>query len=449
MAKPTTLYACTNCGAQSPKWTGRCLECGKWGTLTEEAAPSAGAGKQAAPAGRAQEPVSLAGAAQETVRRLATGIGEFDRVLGGGIVPGSLVLIGGEPGIGKSTLMLQVAAGVAAVPLYISGEESAAQIKNRAERLGVAGAKLRFLAATDNDAIIATLIKEKPGVAIIDSVQMLATGLVPSEAGSVAQIRACTAQLVETAKRHGIAIIITGHITKEGTLAGPKTLEHLVDTVIYLEQQAQSDFRILRTVKNRFGSTNEVGLFEMTGRGFVEISNPGGVFLDTAHHTSGTAIGSVMEGTRPFLVELQALATKTSFGYPQRKSAGFDLNRLQILLAVLAKRANVNLATHDVHINVVGGLRVTETSLDAALVAAIISSLYDAVIPKDTLVIGEIGLGGEIRTVHKLEARLKEAAKLGFTTALVPGGSKATIKGLKAVEMKTVGEAVDWVKRLK
>lgn len=450
MAKsPATLYACTNCGAQSPKWSGRCSECGKWGTLVEETAPAKGAATTAAPLGRPGTPVNLAAVATDTARRLPTGIGEFDRVLGGGIVPGSLVLIGGEPGIGKSTLMLHLAAGVGVPVLYISGEESATQIKDRADRLGIGGTNLQFLSETDNDTIVATLTHLKPAIAIIDSVQMLATSAVPSEAGSVAQIRACTAQLVTAAKLHDIAIIITGHITKEGTLAGPKTLEHLVDTVVYLEQQANSDFRILRTAKNRFGSTNEVGLFEMTGAGFTEIKNPGGVFLDAAHRTSGTAVGSVMEGTRPFLIELQALATKTSFGYPQRKSAGFDLNRLQILLAVLAKRASVNVATHDVHVNVVGGLRVTETSLDAALVAAVVSSVYDTIIPKDVLIIGEVGLGGEIRGVYKLDARLKEASTLGFKTAAIPAGSKVKAEGIRLVEVKTVGEVVDWVKRMK
>lgn len=402
--------------------------------------------KPSAPSAAARTPAPLGPTTPTETARLATGIGEFDRVLGGGVVPGSVMLIGGEPGIGKSTLMLQIGAALANT-LYISGEESQSQIAGRAERLGLRADTVNFLAETDNDTICATLAKEQPAVAIIDSVQMLHTTAVASESGSVAQIRACTTQLVEIAKQHGIAIAITGHITKEGTLAGPKTLEHLVDTVIYLEQQAHSDFRLLRTIKNRFGSTNEVGLFEMTQQGFVEMKNPGGVFLDTAHHTSGTAIGSLMEGTRPFVIELQALATKTSFGYPQRKASGFDLNRLQILLAVLAKRANVNVATHDVHINVVGGLRVAETSLDAALIAAITSSLHDIVIPKNTVIIGEIGLGGEVRKVHKLDARLKEAAKLGFTTAVVPAGSKANMKELRVVAVKTVGDIVDFVKQ--
>ncbi|OGF18893.1 DNA repair protein RadA [Candidatus Falkowbacteria bacterium RIFCSPLOWO2_02_FULL_45_15] len=441
MPKLTTIYACTRCGAQSPKWSGRCLDCGAWGTMQEETIDK----KEQTPTNLQVTPAQttdLESMAAEKLERLTTGISEFDRVLGGGIVPGSLVLVGGEPGIGKSTLMLQVAASVSGA-LYVSGEESAAQIKSRLIRLQL-NSRLQFSAETNAEKIISAILKMKPPLVIIDSIQTAYSSDAPAETGSVNQIRACAAKLLQIAKENNVAIFITGHITKDGLLAGPKTLEHLVDTVIYLEQQKNKDFRILRTVKNRFGSTDEIGLFEMTGLGFKEIINSAGVFLDErANAQTGNAVSCVMEGTRPFLVEAQALATKTVFGYPQRKSAGFDLNRLQILIAVLTKRAGVNLMAQDVHINIVGGLRITETALDLAVCAAIVSSLLNQVIDAKTIILGEVGLGGEVRSVHKLEQRLAEAAKLGFNKAIIPPVN-AEAK-LELVKINNVGELVKYI----
>ncbi|PIR92845.1 DNA repair protein RadA [Candidatus Falkowbacteria bacterium CG10_big_fil_rev_8_21_14_0_10_43_10] len=460
MPKLTTIYSCSNCGAQSPKWSGRCLSCGAWGTLQEEIIDS---GKTDSKTNLQISPAKITylnSIALEKLQRLPTGIAEFDRVLGGGIVPGSLVLIGGEPGIGKSTLMLQLAASLTPTlsrkagegALYISGEESATQIKSRLARLQI-NSNLQFSSETNVEKIISAILATKPPLVIIDSIQTAYSSEVPAETGSVNQIRACAAKLLQVAKENNITIFITGHITKDGLLAGPKTLEHLVDTVIYLEQQKNKDFRILRTVKNRFGGTDEIGLFEMTGAGFKEIINPSSVFLDErANAQTGNVISCVMEGTRPFLVETQALATKTVFGYPQRKSAGFDLNRLQILIAVLTKRAGVNLMAQDVHINIVGGLKITETALDLAVCAAIISSLLNQTIDSKTIILGEVGLGGEVRNVYKLEQRLNEAAKLGFTKAIVPAYAQSataskpdSIENLNLIKVKNIVELVKYI----
>ena len=454
MSKLSNIYACVKCGAQSPKWSGRCLSCGAWGTLQEEVIDSGKSDSKTALQISPAKITDLNSIALEKLQRLPTGINEFDRVLGGGIVPGSLVLIGGEPGIGKSTLMLQIAASLTPLPpspakpgegdaFYISGEESAAQIKSRLNRLQISG-NIKFSSETNVEKIISAVLATKPPLVIIDSIQTAYSSDVPAETGSVNQIRACAVKLLQVAKENNITIFITGHITKDGLLAGPKTLEHLVDTVIYLEQQKNKDFRILRTVKNRFGSTDEIGLFEMTGAGFKEIVNPSSVFLDEQTSAqAGNVVSCIMEGTRPFLVEVQALATKTVFGYPQRKSAGFDLNRLQILIAVLTKRAGVNLMAQDVHINIVGGLKITETALDLAVCAAIISSLLNQIIDSKTIILGEIGLGGEARAVYKLEQRLQEAAKLGFTKAIIPAVNLES--KLELVKIRNVGEMVKYI----
>lgn len=383
----------------------------------------------------------------EKIKRITTGISEVDRVFGGGIVPGSLVLLSGEPGIGKSTIVVQIAdsAKSSALVLYVSGEESATQVKARLDRLGCGAKSIKFISETNVEKIMATIEYIKPALVIVDSIQTVHTSLVESEAGSVSQIRASAAQFMEAAKHNNIAFILIGHITKDGMIAGPKTLEHIVDTVIYLEAERNHGFRILRATKNRFGSVNEVGIFTMTSSGFKEVKNPAAAFLETGgEQLSGSVISCVMEGTRPFLVEIQALVTKTLFGYPQRKASGFDLNRLQILTAVLTKRAGINLTNQDVIVNVVGGLKVSDPALDLAICLAIASSLLNQTINRKTLVLGEVGLGGEIRKVGKLKERIAEAEKLGFAKAIVP---EVNVKAGK-MELEKVRSLKDVVKQI-
>jgi DNA repair protein RadA/Sms len=353
--------------------------------------------------------------------RLQTQVSEFDRVLGGGIVVGSLILLGGEPGIGKSTLVLQICDKIKSPILYVSGEESASQIKMRIDRLNLNFSNLKFLGENNMEKIVAFAIEEKPSLLIVDSIQTLYSSELPSEAGSINQVRICTVKLLEIAKKFNIPILIIGHVTKDGLVAGPKSLEHLVDAVMYLEGSSQNDFRILRCAKNRFGSTNELGVFSMTGTGLLEVKNPSELFLpQNQEPISGSCLTCVMEGVRPFLIEVQALASKTLFGYPQRKTAGFDLNRLQMLIAVLIKRANIPLVNQDVHLNVTGGLKINETGADLAVCLAIISSLKDKIIKSDTLIIGEVGLGGEIRPVSQMEKRIEEAQKMNFKNIITP-----------------------------
>lgn len=431
--KTTTIYSCSKCGAQSLKWNGRCLECGGWGTLKMETIDAKTAGREKLKTSPA-EIIDFNNVETQNFasQRIKTGISEVDRVLGGGIVPGSLILLSGEPGIGKSTIVAQIAGAVATPPptpaaerergvvIYASGEESAAQIKSRFDRLNC-GNDIKFISETNTEKIIAACEQTNPALLIVDSIQTVYSGAVESEAGSVAQIRACAVSFLEMAKHKNISVILIGHITKDGAIAGPKSLEHIVDTVIYLETENQHGLRILRATKNRFGSVNEIGVFEMTGAGFKEIKNPGAIFLETNDEKiSGSVISCVMEGTRPFLVEIQALVTKTVFGYPQRKASGFDLNRLQVLAAVLIKRAKINLTNQDIILNVVGGLKINDPALDLAICLAITSSLLNQVINRNTLVLGEVGLGGEVRNISKLEQRLKESEKLGFTKAIIP-----------------------------
>lgn len=365
--------------------------------------------------------------------RIATGIAEFDRVLGGGIVPGSLVLVGGHPGIGKSTLLLQVMAALDVSVLYISGEESAEQVKMRFDRLGKETAEIQFLEEQNLDIILRTILDVRPECVVLDSIQTVYVPDLEGEAGSVTQIRAATVKLLEVAKDNGIAILITGHVTKEGTLGGPKTLEHLVDTVVYLEGEQQHQFRILRAVKNRFGSTSEIGVFEMTIAGLVEVVDPSRLFLERKREQiAGSVVTCMVEGTRPIFIEIQALVTRTTFGYPQRKVSGFDLNRLQVLLAVLGKRAGVDTSSDDVHLNCVGGFRVSEPAADLAVCFAIASARRDIALPQSTVVFGEVGLGGEVRMVPQLERRIREAQKLGFTQAIVPESKLPPISGIVA-----------------
>lgn len=422
MAKPTSLYICSNCDAQYPKWQGRCSECGQWGTIAQGAPDSA---TPTVPAAQTIDLKSVSG--EEGFLRLATGIEEIDRVFGGGIVSGSLTLLAGEPGIGKSTIVAQIADALSGEEkiLYASGEESLPQVKLRLERLNCKLDNLLFCSDTDIEKILSAVEKNNPRLVIIDSIQTVHTLTVPGEPGGINQIRAVAVRCLETAKRRNIAFIVIGHITKDGTVAGPKSLEHLVDTVLYLEQETARGYQLLRASKNRFGSTNELGIFEMTGQGFIPVKNPSSVFLEGENQAaSGSAISCVIEGSRPFLVEIQALVTKTVFGYPIRKASGFDLNRLQVLAAVINKRTKVNLMTQDIILNVVGGLEVDDPGIDAAVAAAIISSFFDKPIKGSQIILGEIGLGGEIRPVSQLSLRTKEAQKLGFKNVVGPESSK-------------------------
>jgi DNA repair protein RadA/Sms len=418
------------------------LECGQWGTLSEgiidTSIKKASSSAKTAPA----EFIDLSSLDAAELPRLKTGIKEADRVLGGGIMPGSLVLVSGEPGIGKSTIIAQIADAVqkSRDVVYVSGEESALQIKGRLDRLGIKPDRIRFLNETLIEKIIASVEQAKPGVVVIDSIQTVYTADIPAEPGGISQIRACAAKALECAKKNNIAFFLIGHITKDGAVAGPKSLEHIVDTVIYLETEQTNDFRVLRATKNRFGSVNELGIFEMTGSGFREVPNPSGVFLDVrADKLSGSVISCLMEGTRPFMVEVQALVSKTVFGYPQRKASGYDLNRLMVLIAVLTKRANVNLSNQDVILNVVGGFRINDPALDLAVCLAITSSLLNQPVSRQTVVLGEVGLGGEIRNIKNLEQRLKEAAKLGFDKAIIPDSSIMADK----LDLRKVAQVAD------
>lgn len=420
------------------------MECGAWGTLalkTVEGKEERGA-MSVAPA----EVIDLSKVAQGGKKRMKTDIGEVDRVLGGGIVPGSLILLGGEPGIGKSTIVAQIADKLDQISkktIYISGEESVNQIKDRFLRLSCQTANIGFISETNVEKILASLKKEKPVFAIVDSIQTVYSLECPSEAGSISQIRASAVKFLELAKKEDIAIMLIGHITKDGQLAGPKSLEHIVDTVIYLEVETAHNYRIMRAAKNRFGSVNELGIFEMTGQGFKEIVNPSSIFIEECHNNvTGSVMGCIMEGTRPFLINIQALVTKTIFGYPQRKASGFDLNRLQVLVAVLTKRTKVNLTNQDVVLNVVGGLKISDPALDLAVLLAIISSLLNQVVDSKTIVLGEVGLGGEVRNIAKLEERLKEAEKLGFKKAIIPDVNIKRGK-IEIKKIKNVGELLN------
>jgi len=412
----STLYICSNCDAQFPKWQGRCQECGAWGSL-HLANPDPKKSKKDSGI-VAADTISLNNLPTASLSRIKTGISELDRVLGNGLVPGSLILLGGDPGIGKSTLALQLAESLPEKVLYVSGEESAQQIKLRLERLKLSGKSIDFLAEENVEIINKTALKVKPQLIIIDSIQTVYTTDAEQEAGSITQVKACCVKFLELAKKENITIVLVGHVTKEGVVAGPRMLEHLVDVVLYLEGDQYHEFRLLRGVKNRFGSTNEVGLFEMQEKGLVQVENPSEVFLNVRSNSSGSCITAVLEGKRVFLVEVQALVSKTFFGYPVRKSSGFDNNRLQMLVAVLTKRAKLPLGTQDIHVNIVGGLKIKEPSADLAICLAIISAFYDKVLPKNLMAIGEVGLGGEIRSVSRLTDRVKEAKKLGFNNLI-------------------------------
>lgn len=433
--KAQTTFSCSNCNAQYPKWTGRCLECGKWGTITEEIGIR---DKVLGSKLKINEDkiVKFETFKASNEPRIKTGIGEVDRVMGGGIVEGSLTLLGGEPGIGKSTIVLQIAEHASSPLLYVSGEESANQLKLRVDRLGFKLKQVSFIAENNLEMIIATLLQLKPKIAIIDSIQTMYSSELPSEPGNVSQVRICTVKLLEVAKQHNIALIIIGHVTKEGQVAGPKTLEHLVDTVLYLESSEKDGLRLLRSVKNRFGSTDELGVMEMTSKGLIEVTNTAELFWERSElMSSGTITTCMLEGSRPFIVEVQALVTKTQFGYAQRRASGFDSNRLQMLIAVMSKRLRIPLETYDVHLNVTGGFKINEPAADLAVCLAIYSSFKDLKPSAPIMALGEVGLGGEIRSVSQLQRRIDEAKKLKFEKIIAPDAKSKGIKTLsQAIE---------------
>ncbi|KFI32774.1 DNA repair protein RadA [Haematobacter missouriensis] len=429
---PSPTFACTACGATYSKWSGRCDACGAWNTIVEEAPLSAapkGLGKLR---GR-MVPLGDLAAREPPPARTASGMGELDRVLGGGLVPASAVLVGGDPGIGKSTLLLQAAASFAQAGLsviYVTGEEASAQVRMRAERLGLGGAPLRLAAETALRDIIATLEAEKPDLVIVDSIQTMWSDTVESAPGSVAQVRAAAHELVTFAKRRNTAVIIVGHVTKEGQIAGPRVVEHMVDTVLYFEGERGHQFRILRAVKNRFGPSDEIGVFEMTGTGLAEVANPSALFLSERERPSpGSVVFAGIEGTRPLLVEIQALVAPSPPGSARRSVVGWDGGRLAMILAVLEARCGIPFGGLDVYLNVAGGLRISEPAADLAVAAALLSAREDAALPPETVVFGEISLSGALRPVSQTENRLKEARKLGFSRAIAPARSVESPEG--------------------
>ncbi|MCD4705721.1 DNA repair protein RadA [bacterium] len=443
MQKHQIIYACSNCGAQTLKWQGRCPECGKWGTLIEQTVSSQKSSEKTIKA-EPGKTISFDEIKNENAQRIKTEVKEFDRVMGGGIVQGSLTLIGGEPGAGKSTLALQIAEKISDA-LYVSGEESPSQIKIRADRLKIKGDNIKFSSDTEIEKICALIEKIKPALVIIDSIQTVHSIEIENETGSVAQIRASAVKLLETAKKIKAPIFIIGHITKDGQIAGPKTLEHLVDTVVYLEGEDKDGFKILRAKKNRFGATSEIGIFTMKNSGLEEIKNPSKIFLCEKNiQVPGASVSSILKGTRTFLIEIQALVNKTIFGYPQRRAFGFDTNRLQILSAVLTRRANINLIDQDINLNITGGIKITDPASDLAICMAIVSAYKNKILPNGLVIMGEVGLGGEIRNINKIDQKIKESIKLGFSNIMVPDSdSIKNISGVKLIKVKTLNEAIE------
>jgi DNA repair protein RadA/Sms len=453
MAKVKTRYVCQACGSAQPKWMGRCPDCGEWNTLVEtiveEGRPgSPSAATRQALVGR-NTPQALATIAADSYQRTLLPMEEFNRVLGGGLVPGALTLIGGDPGIGKSTLLLQMSAGLATngSVLYISGEESAQQIKLRASRLKIAGDNLFILTETNMTAILEHIQQMSPQFIIVDSIQTMYLDDLESAAGSVSQVRECAARFQEVSKVRNIPVFLIGHVTKAGAIAGPRVLEHIVDTVLYLEGQQFHTYRLLRSVKNRFGATNEVGIFEMGEIGLTEVLNPSEAFLaERLPNAAGSSIAVTLEGTRPLLVEVQALASTTSFGNPRRTANGVDFNRLLLIVAVLTKRVGIRLSDQDIFVNVIGGMQIDEPASDLAVAASITSSFRSVPVAADLALVGEVGLSGELRAVGHLETRLKEAAKLGFKRCLLPASSQ--LKQLKTpplelLKARSLNEAIE------
>lgn len=445
-----SIFFCQNCGHEESKWLGQCPMCKEWNTFVEEKVASV---KQSSVKERKEadaQVVTLSSVSTNEDERVQTGILELDRVLGGGIVPGSLVLVGGDPGIGKSTLLLQVCQKLSAMEkrvLYISGEESLRQIKLRANRIGEFEDTLYLFCETNLDTIRGVIEKQKPDMVVIDSIQTMYSEEIGSAPGSVSQVRESTNVFMQLAKGLGISIFIVGHVTKEGTVAGPRVLEHMVDTVLYFEGDRHASYRILRGVKNRFGSTNEIGVFEMQKAGLVEVENPSEFMLSgKPEHASGSVVACAMEGTRPMLMEIQALVCKTNFGMPRRTAAGFDYNRVNLLMAVLEKRIGLPLSNYDAYVNIAGGIRMNEPASDLGIVMAIASSYKNKPVAEDTIVFGEVGLSGEVRAVTMPEQRVAEAKKLGFKTCIVPEVSLKTIgevEGIEIIGVKSVNQAMN------
>ena len=443
-----TVFCCNECGAESPKWLGRCPECGSWNSMVEVAVERSPAGK-VAPTGGRNVPQPLPTIAADTFQRIPLPFEEFNRVLGGGIVPGSLVLIGGEPGVGKSTLLAQVAAALArqvGKVLYLSGEESVQQIKLRADRLGIAEPALYLLAETSLNEAFPAIEALDPRALVVDSIQTVYLEELESAAGSVSQVRECAARLQRWAKARHVPVFLVGHVTKEGAIAGPRVLEHIVDCVLYLEGERFQSYRLLRSTKNRFGSTHEVGVFEMLNEGLVEVENPSAVFLAERGATAtGSAVTVTMEGTRPLVVEIQALTSPSAYGLARRTANGIDPNRLHLLVAVLAKRVGMSLAAQDVFVNVVGGLKIGEPAADLAVALALASSFKDFPLDHEMVYLGEVGLGGELRATGQLERRLAEAAKLGFSRALIPATvrrDRLRSEGIRVVPVPDLASAI-------
>ena len=434
MSKTRIKYICSNCGYETLRWLGKCPECESWNSFTEEIIETSKRKPTITKSKFELNTIETISANEED--RIKTGINEFDRVLGGGLMPGSVILLGGDPGIGKSTLAMQAAANINQKVLYATGEESEKQIKLRASRLKLSSHEFYVQAETNLSDILGAINQLSPSVVVIDSIQTMYRAELDNSPGTITQIRECTALLMEEAKKKHYSVIIIGHVTKEGMIAGPKLLEHMVDTVIQFEGESNYSFRILRAQKNRFGSTNEIGVFEMHEDGLREVKNPSELFLsEREKQTPGSVVTSSIEGTRPILLEVQALVTPSNYGYPQRVSNGFDQRRLSILLAVLEKRANVRVSATNVFVNIAGGIRITEPAADLAVCSAIASSLSDKVIDNQTIIIGEVGLGGEIRSVGHIDKRVQEAEKLGFRTAMLPSGNS---KGLKHSDKITI-----------
>jgi DNA repair protein RadA/Sms len=453
--KTRTVFVCQQCGSTQLKWMGRCPDCGEWNSLVEMLESKPGREKDAARLGMpGSAPVRLTEVQTDGRDRIPMAMQEFDRVLGGGIVPGCLVLVSGDPGIGKSTLLVQVAAQIAeshGPVLYVSGEESAQQIKMRADRLGLSSDQLHLLTETDLDEILIHIERLKPTLAIVDSIQTVYMNELTSAAGSISQVRECAARLQGLAKQTGTGVFLVGHVTKSGSIAGPKVLEHIVDTVLYLEGDRHHTYRLLRSTKNRFGATSEVGVFEMRGSGMVEVTNPSEAFLaERLPAAPGSSIAVTMEGTRPILVEVQALCSTSAFGLPRRTANGVDMNRLLLIVAVLSKRLGLKLGDQDVFVNVIGGLHIGEPAADLSIAASITSSVRDAPVAADLALVGEVGLSGELRAVGQLAGRLNEAAKLGFKRVLIPKTYRAA-EGLpdkiEILAARSVGEALELATR--
>ena len=451
MAKAKTVFYCTNCGNETPRWQGKCPACGAWNTIEEHIEkPSAGSVKtKAAPVGQSKRPQRLQEISSEGETRFSTGMGELDRVLGGGAVAGSLVLVSGAPGIGKSTLLLQICNSLCPdrSELYVSGEESQRQLKLRAERLGVAPESLFVLSETRLSDILEAAAETKPDILIVDSIQTLYNEENDSSPGSVSQVKDCTMSMMQLSKSNGITVFVVGHINKDGNIAGPKVLEHMVDCVLYFEGDPNSSYRLLRAAKNRFGSTNEIGVFEMQDSGLTEVPNPSQMLLEgRPEGASGTCVSCVMEGTRPVLAEVQALVAKTMLNVPRRVSDGFDFNRAVLMLAVMEKRAGMKMSMFDAYVNVIGGLRLDEPGADLPVVLALASSYRDQCIPDDLVAVGEVGMTGEIRSVSHMNQRLAEISRLGFKKCMIPRGGSEKLdipEGLTVYRVKSIREAIE------